>query len=137
MTCELRPRVVLPAAGPPHEPADTPFGQPCAFQHWPGVPIKALISADDRFFPAGFQRCLAKGRLGIDADEIPPGTWSRSATRSASPAACTITLANGQRLVRRRRAEPPAKPAEVPRSVGLWMLARALWPARGTVGRKE
>src|SRR5262249_4329357 len=66
-----RARAVLAAAGPPREPADTPFGQPCAFQHWPDVPIKVLTSAGDRFFPAGFQRRLAKDRLGIDAEEIP------------------------------------------------------------------
>jgi hypothetical protein len=66
-------RAVLAAAGPPREPADTPFRQPCAFQHWPDVPIKVLTGADDRFFPAEFQRRLAKARLGIDADEIPGG----------------------------------------------------------------
>jgi Alpha/beta hydrolase family len=68
-----RARAALAAAGPPREPADTPFGQPCAFQRWPDVPIKVLIGADDRFFPAGFQRRIAKDRLGIDADEIPGG----------------------------------------------------------------
>lgn len=66
-------RAALAAAGPPRGPADTPFGQPCAFQHWPDVPIKVLVGADDRFFPAGFQRRLAKDRLGIDADVIPGG----------------------------------------------------------------
>lgn len=63
-------RAVLAAAGPPREPAGTPFRQPCAFQHWPDVPIKVLIGSGDRCFPAEFQRRLAKDRLGIDADEI-------------------------------------------------------------------
>jgi hypothetical protein len=45
-------RAVLAAAGPPREPADTPFRQPCAFQRWPDVPIKVLIRAGDRLFPA-------------------------------------------------------------------------------------
>ncbi|HEX8006078.1 MAG TPA: alpha/beta hydrolase [Trebonia sp.] len=67
-----RARAVL-TAGPAREPADTPFQQPCAFRRWPDVPIKVLIGADDRCFPAGFQRHLAKDRLGIDADEIPGG----------------------------------------------------------------
>ena len=66
-------RAVLAAAGPPREPSGTPFGQPCAFERWPDVPVKVLIGADDRFFPAMFQRRLAKDRLGIDADEIPGG----------------------------------------------------------------
>jgi len=45
-------RAVLAAAGPPREPADTPFRQPCAFQRWPDVPIKVLLGAGDRLFPA-------------------------------------------------------------------------------------
>ena len=32
-----------------------------------------LIGRDDRFFPAEFQRRVAKDRLGLDADEIPGG----------------------------------------------------------------
>ena len=68
-----RALAVLTAAGPPREPADTPFRQPCAFQRWPGIPIKVLAGADDRFFPAEFQRRVAKERLGIDADQIPGG----------------------------------------------------------------
>lgn len=64
---------MLVAAGPPREPADTPFGQPCVFQRWPDVPIRVLIGAGDRFFPAEFQRRLAKDRLGIDADTIDGG----------------------------------------------------------------
>jgi len=63
----------LTAAGPPRQPADTPFRQPCAFRHWPGIPIKVLAGADDRLFPAEFQRRQAKDRLGIDADQIPGG----------------------------------------------------------------
>ena len=66
-------RAVLAAAGPPREPAETPFRQPCAFRHWPDIPIRVLIGADDRCFPAEFQRRLAQERLGIDADEIPGG----------------------------------------------------------------
>jgi Alpha/beta hydrolase family len=64
---------VLTAAGPPREPADTPFGQPCAFQRWPDIPVKVLTGAADRFFPAEFQRRIAKERLGIDLDLIPGG----------------------------------------------------------------
>ena len=66
-------RAALAAAGPPREPAGTPWRQPCAFRQWPEVPVKVLIGADDRLFPAGFQRRIAKDRLGVDADEIPGG----------------------------------------------------------------
>jgi pimeloyl-ACP methyl ester carboxylesterase len=58
---------------PPREPSDTPFGQPCTFERWPDIPIKVLVGRDDRFFPAGFQRRVAKDRLGLDADEIDGG----------------------------------------------------------------
>ena len=63
----------LTAAGPPREPAETVFSQPCAFRRWPDVPVKVLAGADDRFFPASFQRRLASDRLGVDADQIPGG----------------------------------------------------------------
>jgi pimeloyl-ACP methyl ester carboxylesterase len=58
---------------PPRTPSDTPFGQPCEFEIWPDIPIKVLVGRDDRFFPADFQRRVAKERLGIEADEIDGG----------------------------------------------------------------
>lgn len=60
-------------ARPAYEPSDTPFGQPCDFERWPDVPIKVLVGSDDRFFPADFQRRVAKQRLSVDADELPGG----------------------------------------------------------------
>jgi hypothetical protein len=57
----------------PREPADTPFAQPCEFDGWPDVPLRVVIAAGDRFFPAAFQRRLAKDRLGVHADEIAGG----------------------------------------------------------------
>ncbi len=55
------------------EPAETPFGQPCEFERWPDIPIKVVVSSDDRVFPPGFQRRVARERLGIEADEIAGG----------------------------------------------------------------
>jgi pimeloyl-ACP methyl ester carboxylesterase len=55
------------------EPSAAAMAQPCAFARWPAVPTKVLIGRDDRFFPAAFQRRVAKERLGLDADEIPGG----------------------------------------------------------------
>jgi pimeloyl-ACP methyl ester carboxylesterase len=49
------------------------FGSPCDFESWPAVPIRAVAGADDRFFPAGFQRAQIRDRLGIEADVRPGG----------------------------------------------------------------
>lgn len=49
------------------------FGSPCDFASWPPVPIRAVAGADDRFFPAGFQRDQVRDRLGIEADVRPGG----------------------------------------------------------------
>jgi len=37
------------------------------------VPIRAVAGVEDRFFPAAFQRGLARDRLGIEADVLPGG----------------------------------------------------------------
>lgn len=60
-------------SGEPRQPSANALAQPCDFERWPDVPIKVLVGRDDRFFPAQFQRRVAKQRLGIDADEIPGG----------------------------------------------------------------
>jgi len=46
---------------------DTPW----PLEAWPNVPTKFILGRDDRFFPAGFLRRLARERLGIVADEVP------------------------------------------------------------------
>lgn len=63
------------AAGEPYQrpEADVVFGSACDFTAWPPVPIRAVAGADDRFFPVGFQRALARDRLGIEADVLPGG----------------------------------------------------------------
>jgi pimeloyl-ACP methyl ester carboxylesterase len=58
---------------PPREPSGTPFGQPCEFDGWPAIPVKVLVGRGDRFFPAGFQRRVARERLGLEADEVEGG----------------------------------------------------------------
>jgi pimeloyl-ACP methyl ester carboxylesterase len=37
------------------------------------VPTHVVIARDDRFFPAEFQRRVARERLGIPGDEVPGG----------------------------------------------------------------
>jgi pimeloyl-ACP methyl ester carboxylesterase len=60
------------AQGEPRQ-SDTVFASPCTFEAWPSVPTRVLVARDDRFFPAAFQRQVAKERLALDADEIPGG----------------------------------------------------------------
>lgn len=53
--------------------ADIAFELVCDFQAWPPLRIRVLVGADDRFFPAGFQRRVARDRIGVEADVIPGG----------------------------------------------------------------
>jgi pimeloyl-ACP methyl ester carboxylesterase len=60
-------------SAPAREPTAAAMAQPCVFARWPAVPTRVLIGRDDRFFPADFQRQVARDRLGLDVDEIPGG----------------------------------------------------------------
>jgi len=53
--------------------ADVVFGSVCDFRAWPEIPIRVAAAADDRFFPAEFQRRVARDRLGVTADLLPGG----------------------------------------------------------------
>ncbi|MBN1093370.1 alpha/beta hydrolase [Blastococcus sp. TML/M2B] len=50
-----------------------PFEDPWPLEHWPDVPTRVLAGRDDRFFPIGFQRRVARDRLGLPVDEVPGG----------------------------------------------------------------
>jgi pimeloyl-ACP methyl ester carboxylesterase len=51
----------------------TPFGCRWPLEAWPDVPTRVIVGADDRFFPAEFQRRVAQERLGLTPDELPGG----------------------------------------------------------------
>jgi pimeloyl-ACP methyl ester carboxylesterase len=53
--------------------ADTVFRSVCDFQAWPEIEIHVLAGHDDRFFPVGLQRRVARDRLGLEPDVIPGG----------------------------------------------------------------
>ena len=55
-----------------HDEHEAAFASPCTFTAWPER-VRVLVGADDRFFPADFQRRVAKERLGVDADVRPGG----------------------------------------------------------------
>jgi alpha-beta hydrolase superfamily lysophospholipase len=70
---DLTPEVVATGASHKHNEAEAAFATPCDFAAWPAVPTRVVAGADDRFFPAGFQRAVARDRLGIEADVLPGG----------------------------------------------------------------
>jgi pimeloyl-ACP methyl ester carboxylesterase len=70
---DLTPEVVATGADHKHNEAEVAFATPCDFAAWPAVPTRVVAGADDRFFPAGFQRAVARDRLGIEADLLPGG----------------------------------------------------------------
>jgi len=49
------------------------FESVCAFMAWPAINIRVLAGDGDRFFPVGFQRRVARDRLGVEADVLPGG----------------------------------------------------------------
>jgi pimeloyl-ACP methyl ester carboxylesterase len=53
-----------------------PFGDVCTFETWPDIPIGAVASRDDRFFPLELQRRIARDRLGVDVQVVPGGHLS-------------------------------------------------------------
>jgi len=50
-----------------------PFGDRCAFDGWPDVPVSAIAGRDDRFFPLDLQQRVTRERLGIDPEVVPGG----------------------------------------------------------------
>ncbi|MGC4029541.1 MAG: alpha/beta fold hydrolase [Steroidobacteraceae bacterium] len=60
------------AQGEPRQ-SDAVFASRCDFSAWPTIPVRVLVGRDDRFFPAEFQKRVARERLGVAADEMPGG----------------------------------------------------------------
>ncbi|MBJ7456766.1 MAG: alpha/beta hydrolase [Thermoleophilia bacterium] len=49
------------------------MGEPWPLRAWPEVPTRVVICRDDRVFPPGYLRRVARERLGITPDEIDGG----------------------------------------------------------------
>ena len=60
------------ARGEPNQ-SDSVFASRCSFERWPATPMRVLVSLQDRFLPAEFQRRVARERLGVEVDELPGG----------------------------------------------------------------
>lgn len=70
---DVPPDVKAEAMTRDRDQSATPFAQPWPLRRWPDVPTRFLLSRDDRFFPAQFQRRVERERLGIPPDEMPGG----------------------------------------------------------------
>lgn len=57
----------------PAPQSGTPFTEPWPLVAWPAVPTRVLAGRADRFFPLGFQRRVARERLGLPVEELPGG----------------------------------------------------------------
>jgi pimeloyl-ACP methyl ester carboxylesterase len=53
--------------------SDTTSSEPYPLRAWPDVPTAVIVCRNDRLFPAGWLREVARERLGIEADEIDSG----------------------------------------------------------------
>jgi pimeloyl-ACP methyl ester carboxylesterase len=51
----------------------SPMKQPWPLEAWPPVPTRVLAGREDRLFPAGFQRRVARERLGLAVEEMEGG----------------------------------------------------------------
>jgi pimeloyl-ACP methyl ester carboxylesterase len=49
------------------------FTEPWPLERWPDVPTRVLVPREDRLFPRDFQRRVARGRLGLEIDEMAGG----------------------------------------------------------------
>ncbi|WP_231861430.1 MULTISPECIES: alpha/beta fold hydrolase [Frankia] len=81
------PLAAQASAGEPTQ-SEAVFGSRLLIDAWPPVPTRVLVGRDDRFFPAQFQRRVARERLGLSADEIPGGHL----VALANPSAVTARL---------------------------------------------
>jgi pimeloyl-ACP methyl ester carboxylesterase len=53
--------------------SSTPLNEPWPLEAWPDVPTRVLAGRHDRMFPLGFQRRIARQRLGVEVEEIDGG----------------------------------------------------------------
>jgi len=70
---DVDPEIVVEGEQYEHSEADIVFRSVCEFEAWPAIGIRVLAGRDDRFFPVGLQRRVARHRLGVEADVIPGG----------------------------------------------------------------
>ncbi|MET0425567.1 MAG: alpha/beta hydrolase [Actinoplanes sp.] len=67
------PEIVAEAAAHVRDQVSAEGNEPWPLAEWPEAPTRVLIARNDQFFPPGFQRRVAKERLGLTPDEIEGG----------------------------------------------------------------
>ncbi|HEX5120410.1 MAG TPA: alpha/beta hydrolase [Pseudonocardiaceae bacterium] len=70
---DVPPDLVAEARTRSRNQSEARMGEPSPLRAWPDVPTKVLLCRDDRLLPPGFQRRVARERLGITPDEIDGG----------------------------------------------------------------
>jgi len=81
------------------------LGEPSQLRVWPDVSTRILICRDDRLFPPGFLRRVARERLGITPDEI-DGGHTPALSRPHELADRLEAYAAGQGLIPTGRRRP-------------------------------
>jgi pimeloyl-ACP methyl ester carboxylesterase len=70
---DVPPELASEASKRSRTQSEARMGEPSPLKAWPDVPTQVLLCRDDRLFPAGFLRRLARERLGVTPDEIDGG----------------------------------------------------------------
>lgn len=70
---DVPPELAAEALKRSRRQSEARMGEPWPLRAWPDVPTRVLICRDDRLFPPGFLRRVARERLGITPDEIGGG----------------------------------------------------------------
>ncbi|WP_327287305.1 alpha/beta fold hydrolase [Streptomyces sp. NBC_01198] len=70
---DVPPELAAEAVKRGRSQSEARMGEPSPLRAWPDVPTRVLLCRDDRLFPAGYLRRVARERLGLTPDEIPGG----------------------------------------------------------------
>jgi pimeloyl-ACP methyl ester carboxylesterase len=70
---DVPPELAEQALAHERRQSETPGLEPWPLASWPGIPTRAIIGRNDRFFQAEWLRTVIRDRLGITPDEIDSG----------------------------------------------------------------
>jgi pimeloyl-ACP methyl ester carboxylesterase len=106
---DVPPELAAEALKRARHQSEARLGEPSPLRAWPSVPTRVLICRDDRVFPPGFLRRVARERLGITPDEIDGGhTPALSRPRELADRLEAYAAGQGLTPAARRRPGRPA-----------------------------